>query len=284
MKAVKNYLSVTKKEWNGKVVLVILIALVLIAPYVYQQLHRDAVINFKDFDKAAAMLKVEKPLGNSALSDDKIANPVMFVFNPNHLPVQQWKQLGLSDRQINTIKNYEAKGGHFYTKADVKKIYAITADDYKRLEPYINIPGDEYASNKIKPGEVVELNSADSAKLTTLHGIGPAFAQRIIEYRNRLGGFLNKEQLTEVYGVDAHKYARLKNEVNVSPALITKIKINEVDFEGLRQFPYLTNKQANAIIQYRNQHGNYQSITGLHNIMILDDNILRKIEPYLDFK
>ena len=281
MKAVKNYLSLTKKEWNGMVWVVIIIALVLAAPYIYKQFRSDKPVDFKDFDKAVALLNAN---GGAQVNEPVIINPVMFTFNPNGLSAVKWRQLGLSDKQISTIKNYEAKGGHFYKAEDVKKIYAITAGDYARLKPYINIPEDTYTDNKLKLGVVVEINTADSARLTQIRGIGPAFAKRIVEYRNRLGGFLTKDQLKEVYGIDAEKYSGLEHQVSVNPSRITKIKINEVDFEGLRRFPYLTNKQTNAIIQYRKQHGNYQSITDMQNIVILDANILRKIEPYIVFK
>jgi competence protein ComEA len=292
MKArIKNYLSITKKEWNGMVVLIVIIAMVLIAPYAYQQFHKDNTINFKDFDKAIALLKQAKDTGQPSytnngkkLSDDKLQNPRMFYFDPNNLPAEQWELLGLSEYQISILKHFEAKGGHFYKKEDVQKIYAITAADYKRLAPYINIPEKEYISRKAKPGDVIEINSADSAKLTRIRGIGPAFAVRIITYRNRLGGFFNKEQLKEIYGIDTAKYAGIKNEISINPAYISKIKINEVDFEALRKFPYLTNKQTNAVIEYRKQHGDYQSIVDMKNIAILDENILRKIEPYLVFK
>ncbi|MGZ3757811.1 MAG: helix-hairpin-helix domain-containing protein [Mucilaginibacter sp.] len=288
---IKNYLAITKRECNGMVVLVIIIALVLAAPFVYEQFHKDNTINLKDFDKAVAVLKAARDTGFTAyskdgveLSDDKSPHPTLFKFDPNDLPDAQWKLLGLSDRQISIIKNYQAKGGHFYKKEDLKKIYSITADDYKRLEPYIDIPGNDYASNKLKPGEVIEINSADSAKLTRIRGVGPAFAARIIEYRNRLGGFLVKEQLKEIYGIDTVKFAQLKNEITINTAHIIKIKINDVDFEGLRRFPYLSNKQTNAIIQYRRQHGDYKSIGDMKNIVLLNEDILRKIEPYIVFK
>lgn len=268
------------------VILIIIIAIVFAIPYVYQHFHTDKIVDFKDFGKDTVMLKQAK--GGDAtgepLSDEKIAKPTLFVFNPNNLPAEQWKQLGLSDRQIATIKHFESKGGHFNRKEDVQKMYSLTADDYKRIAPYINIPDEGYTSNKLAPGETIELNNADSAKLTRVHGIGPAFAARIVEYRKRLGGFLNKDQLKEVYGIDTVKFAGIKNQVTVNTAHITKIKINEVDFEGLRRFPYLTNKQTNAIIQYRNQHGNYTGIADMRNIAILDDIILRKIEPYIVFK
>jgi competence protein ComEA len=289
MKAqIKKYLSITKKEWNGLVVLVILIAGVLAAPYIYQLFRKDNTINLKDFDKAIAQLsKVEDEKSyaeGKPGSDDKITHPVMFPFNPNNLSMQQWEQLGLSEHQANVIKHYEAKGGKFYSKADVKKIYDITADDYKRLEPFINIPQAEYTAKKAKPGEIIELNGADSAKLTEIRGIGPSFAVRIARYRNRLGGFHDKEQLKEIFGVDSLKYAEIKDQVSVNPAKVNRININTISFDQLRIFPYLGYKQVNAIIQYRVQHGNYASIADMKNIAILDEGILSKIEPYLNFK
>jgi len=288
MKAqIKKYLSITKKEWNGMVVLVILIVLVLVAPYISQLFRKDNTINSKDFDKAVAQLsKIDSQknyAGNKPLSDDKLAHPVMFPFDPNNLSIQQWEQLGLSERQASVIKHYEAKGGKFYSKEDVKKIYAITADDYKRLEPYVRIPEAAYTSKKAKPGEIIELNSADSAKLTEVRGIGPSFAVRIVRYRGRLGGFYQKEQLKEIYGIDSMKYAEIKDQVSVNPGKVKLININTISFDQLRIFPYLGYKQVNAIIQYRAQHGNYASIADMKNIAILDDGILRKIEPYLKF-
>jgi len=289
MKArIKNYLAITKKEWNGMVILVILIAAVLAAPYVYQLFRKDNTINFKEFDKAVAQLSKAEKNGTynpgKPGQDDKILHPVMFAFDPNKLTVEQWKQLGLSERQAEIIDHYRAKGGRFYQKEDVKKIYSITTDDYKRLKPYIAIPETVIVHKKLKPGEIIELNSADSAKLTELDGIGPSFAVRIVRYRNRLGGFYHKEQLREVYGIDSSMFDHIKGQVAVNAAKVKKIAINAVSFDQLRIFPYLSYKQVNAIIQYRAQHGHYSSINDMQNIALLDESILRKIEPYLNFK
>ncbi len=290
MKAqIKKYLSITKKEWNGMVVLIVLIAIVLAAPSVYQLFRKDTTINAKDFDTTVAQLsKAGYNTGDEGTkqpSDDKLTKPVMFPFNPNNLSVAQWQQLGLSEQQALVIKHYQDKGGRFYKKGDVKKIYAITVDDYKRLEPYITIPQeDEYIANKLKKGQKIELNSTDSAGLTRVRGLGPGFAVHIIRYRNRLGGFYREDQLKEIYGVDSLKYAEIKDQLTVNPSKVSKININTISFEQLRLFPYLKYNQVNAIVQYRNQHGNYNSIADMKNIAILDDEILRKIEPYLNFK
>ena len=283
----KNYLSVTKKEWNGMVVLIILMALVLAAPYVYQMFRKDNIINFNEFDKAVTLLSKGKKVssaGNSWANESKVANAKLFTFNPNELSDAGWQKLGLSDHQIKVIKNYEEKGGRFYTKADVKKMYSITDADYQRLEPYITIPDTYHHTEKAAPGEVIEVNSADSTKLTRIRGIGPAFAMRIIRYRERVGGFYNKEQLKEVFGIDEAKYTEIQGGITVDNQHISKINVNVASLNELRRFPYLSFKQANAILEYHNQHGDYASIDDMKNIAILDDGILRKIEPYLIFK
>lgn len=270
------------------VVLIILIAIVLLAPHMFQANHKDNIINFKAFDKAIT----ETDKTGSIIADDNTSTanettlPVnLFKFNPNNLPVADWLKLGLTDHQAHVIKHYEEKGGRFFTKGDVQKMYSVSPATYKRLEPYINLPdGPAYYTNKAKPGEVIEINTADSARLTMIRGIGPAFARRIVRYRERIGGFYNKEQLKEVYGIDKEKYGQIETGIAVDGKHIIKVNINTATFNELKRFPYLSYKQMDAIVAYRDEHGNYNDLTELKNIAILNDGILRKIGPYLVFK
>jgi competence ComEA-like helix-hairpin-helix protein len=132
--------------------------------------------------------------------------------------------------------------------------------------------------NTLRP--IIELNAADSIELESIRGIGPAFASRIIKFRRRIGGFYRKEQLLEIYGMDSLKYDQLKDQIQVNAGLITRININTFTFEEIRHHPYLNYKQMNAIIQYRAQHGSYKSVDDLRKIAILNEEIIRKIEPY----
>ena len=202
------------------VVLIVLILLVLAAPYVYQRFRKDTIINFSGFD--AAVVQLSKAQKTDSLAATKI-------------PV------------------------------------------------YNNEPAKAYVSNKLKPGATIELNAADSAQLTTVHGIGASFAIRIIRYRNRIGGFYKKEQLMEVYELDSTKYAEIKDQLTVNPSAIIKVNINAISFASLRQSPYLSYKQASAIIEYRTQHGNYNSIDDVGNVVIITPDVLHKIEPYIKF-
>lgn len=270
------------------VVLIILIAMVLLAPYAFQPNRKDNTINFKAFDKAIANADKTGDLiskENTFTGGHNGASAVLFKFNPNNLPLNSWIKLGLTQHQAQVIKHYEEKGGRFFTRGDVQKMYSISPETYKRLEPYINLPdGPAYHINKAKPGELIEINSADSARLTMIRGIGPAFARRIVHYRNRVGGLYSKEQLKEVYGINEEKYNQIKEGITVDGKHIIKININTATFNELRRFPYLSFKQMDAIVAYRDEHGNYNTLTDMKNIAILNDGILRKIGPYLVFK
>lgn len=307
-KMLQSYFSFTKKELNGIFILCMLIVLVLIFPSIYISFRKPEVHHFDDFDqevKAFLASAKKKAPGGYAKVREEIENAEFktsyFKFDPNGLPETAWLKLGLTRRQVKVIKNYESKGGRFYKKEDLQKMYSISERKYRELVPYIVIADRQRISRTnnqpfekgklsapFKSGTsraiLVELNAADSAQLETIRGIGPAFASRIIKFKNRLGGFYKKEQLLDVYGLDSVKFEDLKDQVAVDPSGIQHININEASFDDLKRHPYLTFKQMNAIIQYRKQHGAYSSLEDLKKITILNEEILRKIEPYLIFK
>ena len=63
---------------------------------------------------------------------------------------------------------------------------------------------------------LIDLNTATQAELETLSGIGPAKARAIIDYRNRYGGFVSPEEITEVKGIGEGIYGRIKDYIYVS--------------------------------------------------------------------
>jgi competence protein ComEA len=80
--------------------------------------------------------------------------------------------------------------------------------------------------------------------------------------------------------MDSLKYNQIKDQIQVNTGLVRSFNINTFTFEEIRHHPYLTYKQMNVIIQYRTQHGLYKSIDDLRKIAILNEEIIRKIEPY----
>ncbi len=63
--------------------------------------------------------------------------------------------------------------------------------------------------------KMVNINSASVDELQTLHGVGPAIAHRIVEYRQEHGAFKNAQELVEVRGIGEAKYQKFKNQISV---------------------------------------------------------------------
>lgn len=298
---IRSYLGFSKKELNGIFILFLSMLIVLIFSFLFPFLEQDNQYDLETFKEKAAQFRASSIKAEAAKKKIK-EHPTYkprkvdyFEFDPNGLSYEQWIKLGLSQKQISVIHNYEAKGGKFFKKEDLKKIYSITPEQYKLMEPYIRIveaglerKGAPVISRlKLVAGSekgkmlLVELNAADSLKLESISGIGPVLASRIIRFRNRLGGFYNLVQLKEVYGIDSLKFERLKGNFIINKELIQKIDLNSATFEVLRRHPYLSYKQMNAILQFRSQHGFFKSIDELKKVTILNEEIIRKIEPYI---
>ena len=294
MSSLRSFFKFSKKELNGILLLLFLILIVLASPWVYRKLNRDQVYDLKEFKLEAANFKsaeIKISYSNNIIDAKKVE---YFEFDPNSIGEKEWQRLGFSIKQIRVIRNYISKGGKFYKKEDLKRIYSIPEAQYSLVEPFIRIAAtyahkkfvkDERPVKSANPNDrvqisLIELNSADSLVLLTVRGIGPAFASRIIRFRDRLGGFYKLEQLKEIYGIDSLKFSQLKGQFSLNAGLIQKIDLKTAGFDQFKKHPYLTYKQMNAIIQYRRQHGNFNSIEDLQKVAILNEEIIRKIEPY----
>lgn len=160
-----------------------------------------------------------------------------FAFNPNTVSLEDLQRLGFSRKQAQSIDNYRQKGGVFRRKSDFAKSYVVADSVYKRLEPYISIP-------------LIDLNQADSAEFDSLPGIGGWFASKIIEHRERLGGYSYKEQLMDIYRFDQEKFAALSDLVTVSEPY--RYPLWTLPADSLRCHPYIRNYEtAHAIVLFR---------------------------------
>ena len=291
------YFGFSKSEFNGLLLLVLIIAALKAAPFFYD------LIKAKENDSAALLsqlAKIEITDKELHVHHDKRFAPTfnkkskVFKFDPNQLDAAGWQSLGLSPKQAQAVINYVSKGGKFRKAEDLQKMYTISPDLYQKLLPFVVIdprysinPRNEYTYVKKefvkKPAVIIDVNHADSAELEEIKGIGPALARRISKYRDRIGGFYRKEQLLDVYGLDSNRYNEIKDQVKLGPAVYKTVNLNTAQFEDMKRVPYLSFKQMNAIIQYRKQHGSYATSADLKKIVILNPELIERISAYISF-
>ncbi len=127
----------------------------------------------------------------------------------------------------------------------------------------------------------VDINTADSIKLMTIKGIGPAFAGRILDFRRKLGCFISVDQLMDVHGIRAEKFAYLKPQVYLSAGKPKYLNINKAKEAEIKDFPYFDEDSASKLIKYRKTHGRFITIESLKKILNMDDQVFQKIKAYV---
>lgn len=318
-----NYFGITPREANGFLAISIIIVLVLCTPIVFKKLYRPEVTtNERDkllLDSLVAVLEQNRA-NNIAVTRTKTAKkkahkerPTVeikpFDFDPNSVTQAEWERLGLAPFLAKRIINYRNKGGSFRYKSDLLKIYDFPDATYQTLESYIQLPvkgaitqeedkQESWVTSKndtsitrnkaysySKPETLpFELNAATAEELKQINGIGEKLSARIIDFRNKLGGFYNKEQVRATYGLDSAVCTKLLAIASLDTSNIQKILINSVSEEELKNHPYISYNLAKVIVKFREQHGDYQDKASLKKIRILKLETLEKLSPYLSFE
>jgi competence ComEA-like helix-hairpin-helix protein len=134
----------------------------------------------------------------------------------------------------------------------------------------------------LKP-PLTDLNTADSAALVAVSGIGALTAQRIIEYRARLGGFADAAQLAEIRGMTEQNYERIIQQIFVDPAEIQKIDINFAPAKSLATHPYIRAEALRKLLKQRQLKGGWRTAGELETEHIFSREELEKLGPYLLF-
>ena len=131
--------------------------------------------------------------------------------------------------------------------------------------------------------EVIDINTADTTLLKQLPGIGAAYAKWIVNYREKLGGYCETEQLLEVYRMDSVRFNDIKNYVKIDSTFIpNKLRINSDAFKILLKHPYLEYEDVKKIVNYREQKGIITSWEQLRNVV--GDAINPKLRYYVDYQ
>lgn len=322
----QEYFYFTRLERNAGIVLCLLCALAYSLPLFYRWLSPPA--SKADFSKAkalaATLVPADKPekqqdhyfatRGNEDSSADQAVAVKPFPFDPNTASKDDLMRLGLPARTAQTILNYREKGGHFYKKEDLKRLYTLRAEDYDRLEPFVQIPPkagwDKQGDFSKKPDSqgfvttdsrggpspapqnftkkpadaVVDINAASAEEWQQLRGVGPGWAKRIVNFREKLGGFTSVEQVGETFGLPDSVFQKIMPNMRLASPVFRRININNATLDELKKHPYLNSFQATVLFNYRLQHGNYTDLASLKKVKAgFSETDWARLEPYLDY-
>ena len=280
----REYLGYPKKERRG--IYVLLTTLMFVAFY--------NIIEYQLWSTDFTLPTITVNPLDDDFENEKIRNNITKQFSDKPISIDTagisaLTAIGFSKYQARIIFNYIQKGGTIYTRKDLAKIYSIDqktidltqskiifSDSTSRKSPQKSNP---FFVKKVP--KKVELNSCDSAALDSVFFMSSYLAGRIINYRNRIGGFFELTQIQLIYGIDSTVYAKISTHLSLDSANVIRIDLNKVSLEKLAQHPYIGYKLAKVMVNYRAQHGPFKIKSDLKKIILINEEIFRKIERYI---
>ena len=201
------------------------------------------------------------------------SSPALFTFDPNIASLTDLLSLGLTERQAKTLINYRSSGARFRIPQDLKKVYGIDSLTSALLIPWIKIAEIRDTDRPVRRGtipdkavepetavsevaamaavEMIDLNRCTASDLLRLPGIGPVLSERIIRYRGLLGGFVDTEQLYEVYGLDSSVVILISATLTLTYDSVRPLMLDSCSFSELARHPYIGSSTARLIAKYR---------------------------------
>jgi competence protein ComEA len=282
-------LYVSKRNRRGVIALVVFSIIIIFLPRIAQLFNSDIVLDVSTedvqaFEKAKKNFQNKKRNYYSKYEKKKRFSAPPKKFNPNDYSAEDWINLGLSEKQVAVLLKFTKNG--IRSNEDLKRIFVISDELYALIKDstfYPERPKVEYVPKVFEEKKIqkIEINSASVEELEKLKGIGPFFAKQIIKYRDRLGGFSNKEQILEVWKMTVETYDNLIPQIEIDKTKIRKLKINDVTPEELKNHPYLNWSQVNSIIKMRAQRTNFNNINEIQESKLIDAETFEKLIPYL---
>ena len=303
----RDYLFFSKRERRALLIFTTLAGILffIINRFNFQTNHQEAkLLDSLVVNKIRSEDKIEEQVSSDSFKytftyrnknqnfDKSSEQPTSFFeFDPNTAGYDEWEKLGVRESVINTIIKYREKGGRFRQPDDLRRIFGLPSVLCEKLIPYVRIPSPDIQTKneediRRSKKQITELNIniAKPDEWKMLDGIGEGYARRIVQFREKLGGFYKVEQVAETFGLPDSVFQKIKPQLVITSGPYGTIDLNSVVSDELKKHPYIDYRTAKNIISYRNQHGNFQSVNDLQKIGNIDDALFQKISPYLIVK
>ena len=198
-------------------------------------------------------------------------------FSIDTVGVEYLRMIGFSTRQAEALIEYRNRGKGIFSMNELRDCYAVSEEMADSLSHFVILSArDPFAG-------LVEINSADSATLRRVRGIGAKTVVAVMQYRKLLGGFVRKEQLSELKCITIENFERISEQIYCDSCNISKIDINFAPASDFEYHPYMTRKAAKLITETRESKGGWNSIEEMIEDDIFTEEQAIAIAPYLLF-
>ena len=216
----------------------------------------------------------------------------LFYFDPNSIDSAHALLLGMGPRQVATLMHYRIKGGRFYKKQDLFKLYGLSKDIIEKLLPYVVIntqtrPNtfNQHYRYKIKIDTKnraftydntnnwkLDINTASEKQWIQLAKFNSSIAGNIIRYRNYLGGFTNLNQLKKVYGLTENEFFRIVPHLKIENINSVMPNANSMNFMKWKSLGLFSDREIFVILKTRKENGGRIGWRQLVHLLDLTEN------------
>lgn len=211
-------------------------------------------------------------------------NAKLFYFDPNTIDSMEALRLGIPPKQVATLLRYRNKGGRFYNKEDIAKLYGLKKELVEKLIPYVIIHNKE--RNRVYRNKLsstnnnlsstykkiddwsIDINTSDEKQWAMHTKLNTAVIKNIINYRNYLGGYTKLSQIKKVYGFNEADYYLLKPNLKLSKLNMPKPNASTMSFEQWKQVGIFGDREIVKILRIRKEKGGH---IGWKELVILFD-------------
>jgi competence ComEA-like helix-hairpin-helix protein len=291
-KSFSSYFNFSKSQRIGLVFLLVLIV-VLQTIYFFVDFSLPTKENPEKEKWLAIQSEIDSMKGVVLNNSHKI-----YPFNPNFISDYKGYKLGMSIQEIDRLLAYRKQNKYVNSAEEFQKVTQVSDSLLRVLAPNFKFP--DWVNNrnaaasftnskypvfaKKQKIEIIDINTASLEDLVKVYGIGEVTAQRILSYKESLGGFVAMEQLNEVWGLSPEVLANLNKQFRVKSTLgIKKYDINNASIKELAQFPYFKYTIARQIVTYRSMNGDIHNIEDLTKIKGMPNDKIKIIVLYLEF-
>ncbi|WBV60400.1 helix-hairpin-helix domain-containing protein [Chryseobacterium camelliae] len=220
-------------------------------------------------------------------------------FNPDHSSLNDWIQIGFSERQAEAILKYKTYlGGSFVSKEKFRECFIINEENFQKLSPYLILPEKTPSNfnNSVKSfkSEEIHYYSFDPNTLDLegwkSFGFSDKQAQTIINYRERnlQGSFKSPEDIQKCFVISAEKFEEMKPFIRLNSATIvkeikqqektdfSKVDLNAVTFKQLIEFGF-DEKAAGSMIGFRKKLGGFVNKEQILTTYNIDAELTKKL-------